>query len=249
MAPGRHSLAHHVPWSRLVRLAIGTLAIGVGITLLLRSRLGLLPLDVLHLGVAQRFGFSVGGGIIATQALMLMAFVPLKIRPGIGTIAGFLVPALVTDALLGWIPVVDSVPVRILLLAAGAACFCVGVAVYLTAALGPLPRDGLMLALARGRPRRVAGVRIGLDAAFLLLGGLLLGPSFAWHSGTVGVGTLALALTCGPVIAWLLGRFRHRCPLQPSSIPDTSMGATTSTGPGQHPVLNATNGASHDNPA
>ncbi|OLZ51651.1 hypothetical protein BS329_15405 [Amycolatopsis coloradensis] len=189
---------------RLAQLTAGTLAIGLGVALLQRARLGLLPMDVLHLGVAHRFGFSLGGGIIAVQAVMLMAFVPLRIRPGIGTVAGFVVPAITADLLLGVLPPVTSLPARIVWLAAGGAVFCVGAATYLTAALGPLPRDGLMLAFGGDRPRRIAGIRIGFDVAFVLAGAALLGPSVATHGGGIGPGTLVLAFGCGPAIAVLL---------------------------------------------
>ncbi|SFQ29824.1 YczE/YyaS/YitT family protein [Amycolatopsis rubida] len=194
---------------RLARLVVGAVGIGAGIALLQRARFGMSPMDVLHLGLAQRCGFSLGGGIIAAQAVMLMAFLPLRIRPGVGTVAGFVIPAVVADLLLAWLPVVNAVPARIGLLAAGGACFCLGVATYLTAELGPMPRDGLMLAFGKGRPRRIAGVRIGLDIAFLVVGAVLLGPDAALRGGGIGPGTLVLALGCGPAIAWLMRRARR----------------------------------------
>ncbi|ATY17066.1 hypothetical protein CU254_41515 (plasmid) [Amycolatopsis sp. AA4] len=195
--------------SRLARLVVGAVGIGAGIALLQRARFGMSPMDVLHLGIAQRFGFSLGGGIIAAQAVMLMAFLPLRIRPGVGTVVGFVIPAVVADLLLAVLPTVDPVLPRIGLLAAGGACFCAGVATYLAAELGPMPRDGLMLAFGKGRPRRIAAVRIGLDIAFLVVGTALLGPDAALHGGGIGPGTLVLALGCGPAIAWLLRRARR----------------------------------------
>ncbi len=193
--------------TRLARLAAGTSVMGLGLTMLLWSRLGLVPLDALHLGVAHAFGWTIGGGIIAVQSVLLLTFLPMRLRPGLGTIAAFLVPAVLVDLLLHRLPPVENLPLRAGALAAGGFLFCFGVALYLSADLGRIPRDGIMLALAGDRPgtpappKRVAIFRIVLDAVFVAGGVLLLGPAEAIHIGALGVGTVALTLLSGPAIA------------------------------------------------
>jgi uncharacterized membrane protein YczE len=189
---------------RWVQLVSGTLVMGAGIAMLVRAHLGLVPLDVLHSAVAARTGWTFGGGLIATQAVLLALFVPLRIRPGVGTIAGFLVPAVTCDSTLTVLPVNLALPWRIAMLAGGGGLFAGGVALYLGTQFGAMPRDGLMLALAAGRPHRIPAVRVGLDFVFLIAGWLLLGPTSAVGQGIVGVGSLLLALTTGPAIGWLL---------------------------------------------
>src|SRR5437763_8075391 len=211
LATGDRALA-----MRLGQLGAGTIAMGVGIAALMWSRLGMVPMDVLHLGLSHAAGWTFGGGIIAGQSLLLMTFVPLRIRPGIGTVAGFVIPAVVADLLLGELAPLGSLAARTAALLAGVVLFCAGVAVYLLADLGRLPRDGVMLALSGGRqrarearPLRVALVRMVIDAAFIGAGVALLGPAAAVQSGALSVGTLLLATGCGPLIALLLRLFAH----------------------------------------
>src|SRR5947208_9849318 len=139
------------PWGRLGRLGVGTVVMGLGIALLLRSRLGLVPPDVLHVGVATACDWSLGGGIIATQSVLLMMFVPLRLRPGIGTLAAYVLPAITADAVLSVLPTVDLLAARVVAMVVGAGLFCCGVALYLGTQLGHLPRDAIMLALCGDR--------------------------------------------------------------------------------------------------
>jgi uncharacterized membrane protein YczE len=199
-----------IPWVRLGRLAAGTLAMGAGIALLVGSRLGMVPMDTLHLALAHAVGWSFGGGIIACQAILLITFVPLRIRPGIGTVAGLIVPALTADILLALLPPPTSLAWRLVTLVGGGVLFCTGVGIYLLAALGPLPRDGLMLALAGDRDatgsrgRRLSLVRIGIDLVFVATATVILGPAEAVHTGVVGAGTVVLILFSGPMIVLAL---------------------------------------------
>ena len=189
------------PLKRTAILLTSALVMGTGVTLLVTAHLGLLPIDVLHRGVATRGGFTFGGGIIGTQAILLMIAIPLRVKIGTGTVLAFLIPAMTADLLLSLVPPAQALPIRIAAFVAGGALFCVGVAGYLTASLGILPRDGIMLVLGRNRPRHIAAARIAIDAVFVLVGGLLLGPADAIRHGDIGIGTVVLALTGGPAIA------------------------------------------------
>lgn len=203
---GGHRLA-----ARMAVLVAGTTAMGVGIALLVWSRLGLIPMDVLHAGVSHATGWTFGSGIIVCQLILAMTFIPLRVKPGVGTVAAFVIPAFVADGTLALLPAVDAVPIRISALATGGLLFTGGVAVYLSANLGRLPRDGLMMAFAgapdddrRTQARRIALTRIAIDAAFVAGGVALLGPANAVHVGALSPGTLLLAAGSGPLIAYLL---------------------------------------------
>lgn len=184
-------------------LVVSVMVMGIGVTLLLMARLGVVPIDVLHLGVAHAIGYGYGGGVIVVQVALLLIGLPLKVHIGPATVLAFLIPALTADLLLTVLPSPEGIVARIVVFVAGGVLFCVGVAGYLTAKLGQLPRDGLMVVLGRGRPRRTAIVRIMLDLGFVAVGATLLGPAAAVHQGILSVGTVVLALTCGPVIAKL----------------------------------------------
>ncbi|MDX3192904.1 hypothetical protein PV458_31240 [Streptomyces sp. MN03-5084-2B] len=204
--------------ARLSALAVGTAAMGVGISLLVWSRLGMLPMDVLHLGASHALGLTFGESLLACQLLLALTFLPLRIRPGLATAAGLVIPAAVADTLLAVLPSVGSMPLRIAAFLTGAPLFCAGIAVYLLAGLGSLPRDGIMLALAGARDandrtatRRTALVRMVLDTAFVAAGAALLGPATALHAGAFAPGTLLLALGSGPMIA-IFRRMAARIP-------------------------------------
>lgn len=197
--------------ARLTILAIGTTAMGGGIALLVWSRLGLTPMDVLHAGVSHATGWTFGSGIIVCQLVLATTFIPLRLKPGVGTVAALVIPAVVADGTLALLPAVDAVPMRVAAFAVGGLLFAAGVAVYLSADLGRLPRDGLMMAFAgapggdpRVRVRRVALTRIAIDTAFIAGGVAFLGPANAVHIGALSPGTLLLAAGSGPLIAYLL---------------------------------------------
>jgi uncharacterized membrane protein YczE len=219
------AIGDHRLIARLGALAVGTAAMGGGISLLVWSRLGMLPMDVLHLGASHAVGWTFGESLIGCQFLLAMTFIPLKIRPGIGTAVALVIPAAIADTLLAVLPSADALPLRVAAFLIGAPLFCGGVAVYLLAGLGSLPRDGIMLALAgarddlgRARAWRIAAVRMGLDTAFVAAGVALLGPANALHAGALAPGTVLLALGSGPLIV-AFRRLAARVPaLSPSPI-------------------------------
>jgi uncharacterized membrane protein YczE len=136
----------------------------------------------------------------------------------VGTLTAAVVPAIICDGVINAVPAAEHLLVRCGLLLGGTAAFVVGVAAYLGAGLGALPRDGVMGELARRRRRSLASVRVVFDLVALLLGGVLIGPANAVRLGVVGPASLVLAVSLGPLIAWLLPRYAFQtAPEEPSS--------------------------------
>lgn len=181
---------------RMVQLFTGLALYGVSMALLVRSELGLDPWDVLHQGVAERVGWSIGTVTIATGAAVLLLWIPLRQRPGFGTLANVVVIGLAVDAALAVLPPVTGLPGRVALLVGGIVLNAVATATYIGGRLGPGPRDGLMTGLVRRTGGSVRVVRTAIEVAVLVTGWLL--------GGTVGIGTLAYAAAIGPLVHRLL---------------------------------------------
>lgn len=177
---------------RLVQLHLGLVLYGVSMAFMIESRLGLDPWDVFHEGLAQRTGLSFGTVTVAVGALVLLLWVPLRQRPGLGTVSNVLVIGPVVDVTLAVLPDVRPIAAQGALLVAGVLLNGLATALYLGARLGPGPRDGLMTGYVARRPgRSVRLVRTVIEVVVLALGWLL--------GGTVGVGTVAYALAIGPL--------------------------------------------------
>jgi uncharacterized membrane protein YczE len=186
---------------RLVRLYTGLAGFGVSVALFVRAQLGLDPWDVLHQGIARHLGIQIGWVVIAVSALVLLAWIPLRQRPGLGTISNLLLVGLVANATLDVLPAVHGLTLRITLLAAAIALNATATGLYVGAGLGPGPRDGLMTGLAaRGHSVRV--VRTAIEVTVLAAGWAL--------GGSVGAGTLAYAVLIGPLVHVLLPRLTIR---------------------------------------
>lgn len=182
---------------RLLWLYAGLAGFGASLALLVRARLGLDPWDVLHQGIAQHLGIQIGWVVIAVSAVVLLAWIPLRQRPGWGTISNLVLTGLVTNVTLDVLPAPAGLGIRILLLGAGIALNAVSTALYIGAGLGPGARDGIMTAFAaRGHSLRV--VRTCVELPVLVIGYLL--------GGQVGVGTVAYAVLIGPLVHHLLPR-------------------------------------------
>lgn len=183
---------------RLIQLNMGLVLFGVGISLMLRSGLGLPPWDVLHQGLAEQFGLSVGVWSIIISFVVLLLWLPLRERYGIGTMLNAIIIGVVIDLAALLIPQSDNVVVEGVMLGGG--IFLIGLAsgMYIGANLGPGPRDGLMTAVARRGPS-IRATRWGLEIAVLVTG-ILLG-------GTFGIGTIAFALFIGPIVQFFLPRW------------------------------------------
>ncbi len=183
--------------TRLIHLYGGLVLFGVSIALMLDAGLGLSPWDVLHQGLAERSGLRFGWIVIGVSAVVLLLWIPLRERPGIGTISNVVVVGLAADAAAALLPEPEHLAVRAAFLAAGIVGNGVATALYVGAGLGPGPRDGLMTGLAkRGHSIRV--VRTSIELTVLTAGWLL--------GGTVGIGTVLYAVSIGPIIHVLLPR-------------------------------------------
>jgi uncharacterized membrane protein YczE len=184
---------------RGARLLGGLVLFGLGIALMVRADIGLAPWDVLHQGVAKHVELTIGQVTILTGAVVLLLWIPLRERPGIGTVANVVVVGLVEDLALELIDPIEALAPRIVLLFVGVYLFGPGSGFYIGAGLGPGPRDGLMTGLARrGVSVRVA--RTAIELAVLAIGFAL--------GGTLGVGTVVFAATIGPNVHWHLERMR-----------------------------------------
>lgn len=182
---------------RLPRLLVGLVLFGVGIAFMVRADLGLSPWDVLHQGVAGRTRLTIGTVSVLTSFVVLLLWVPLRERPGIGTILNALVIGPVVDLTLWVVPSVDPVAARWALMLAGPVLVAVGSGFYIGAGLGPGPRDGLMTGLAR-RGMPVGPVRGGIELTVVVLGWVL--------GGTVGIGTVVFTIGIGPLVHLVLPR-------------------------------------------
>ena len=184
---------------RLPRLVGAFAILGFAVTLTVRADLGLSPWDVLHQGISVRTGMPLGAVGILVGLVVLLAWIPLGERIGIGTLLNVVLIGVCIDLTLLVVPETTSPAIRWAELAAGTFLFGPGVALYLSCGLGPGPRDGVMTALvARGLPLRT--IRTVMEVTVLLAGFAL--------GGTVGIGTVLLALTIGPNIHHFLERFR-----------------------------------------
>jgi uncharacterized membrane protein YczE len=176
---------------RLTMLYGGLSLYGFSMGLILLSGLGNMPWDVLHEGLARQTALGVGTWVIIVGALVLVLWVPLRIRPGLGTISNVVVIGVVLDLTLAALRAPEGLPAETALLVAGILLNALATGIYIGASFGPGPRDGLMTGLAaRGVPLRAA--RTGIEAAVVIIGALL--------GGTVGLGTLLYAVTIGPLV-------------------------------------------------
>jgi uncharacterized membrane protein YczE len=195
---------------RLIQLSGGLVLYGISDAMLLLARLGVDPWDVLHQGLARQTGMQTGTWAIIVGAAVLLLWIPLRQRPGIGTLCNVVVIGAVIDLVLAVVPPPHGLAVRIAVLVSGVLLNGVATGLYIGAGLGPGPRDGLMTGLAaldwpgpsaaaRGHSIRV--VRTGIEATVLLAGWLL--------GGNVGAGTVLYAISIGPLVHFFLPLLAH----------------------------------------
>ncbi|MBO2462582.1 membrane protein YczE [Actinomadura violacea] len=192
---------------RLVQLYAGLALYGLGIALQVSSRLGNDPWDVFHQGLSRRFGLSIGMWIIIAGAVVMLAWIPLRQRPGLGTISNVVLVGAFADLFLWLLPSPDALAARWTFLALGVLVGGFATGCYIGAGLGPGPRDGLMTGLAaRGHSIRV--VRTGIELSVLAVGWLL--------GGTVGIGTVVYAVAIGPLSHVFLPALQIKTPQTPA---------------------------------
>lgn len=170
-------------------LLAGLWVFGSGEALLVASRWGNTPWTVLAQGVSRHTPLSIGAATLLISAVVLLGWIPLRERPGLGTVLNALVIALAIDVVLAVLPRPHEALGQAGYVLAGIASIGIGSALYLTAALGPGPRDGWMTGLARRFGLPLAWVRLGLELTVMVVGFAL--------GGRVGVGTAAFALSIG----------------------------------------------------
>ena len=179
------------PTARLTRLILGLGLYGVSEALMLAPAVGVDPWDVFHTGIAGLTGIPVGTVLILASVLVLLLWIPLRQRPGLGTVANVVVIGSTVDLILGGMPVPHALWLRWAVFLSGVLLNAVATGLYIGAGLGPGPRDGLTTALAaRGHSIRL--VRTGIELSVLAVGWLL--------GGDVGLGTVVYALVIGPLL-------------------------------------------------
>ncbi|MER6624326.1 hypothetical protein [Streptomyces sp. NPDC000931] len=209
----RYSSRHGHLARRLFQLYAGLALYGASSALLVRSGLGLEPWNVLHQGLSERTGLSMGVVLTLVGAAVLLLWIPLRQRPGLGTVSNVLVIGAAMDATLAVVPDAHAMAVRVPLMAAGIVLNGAATGLYIAARFGPGPRDGLMTGLNRRTGVSVRLVRTAIEITVVVTGFLL--------GGTVGVGTLLYAVTIGPLAQLFLRAF---------AVPPSSDGSTVVAG-------------------
>ncbi|WP_435590699.1 YczE/YyaS/YitT family protein [Nocardia sp. bgisy118] len=189
---------------RLVALYSGLWLYGFSMAVMVRAGLGLDPWDVFHQGVAEHVPLSFGAVTAVTGAVVLLAWIPLRQRPGLGTISNIVVIGLSVDTGLWLLPTWESLPVRVAAMLAAVALNAAATVLYIGAGMGPGPRDGLMTGLVRRTGWSVRLIRTAIEVTMLVTGWLL--------GGSVGIGTLVYAFGIGPLIQLMIPAVDRRLP-------------------------------------
>lgn len=183
--------------SRVLILCFGLFIFGIGDSLLIQSNLGNAPWSVLAQGLAKTFDSEIGLLTFIVSAIVLLLWIPLKEKPGFGTIANIVIIAAAIQLGIDFIPPAENTIWGLIYIFSGIALVGAGSSLYITCGLGPGPRDGLMTALHYKTGIRVGRVRLAIEGTVLILGALL--------GGVIGVGTALFALLIGQSIAVFLG--------------------------------------------
>lgn len=202
-----HKTVPHTPWTATTRwdlsplrvfiLLSGLFIFGIGDALLIQGNIGNAPWSVFAQGVSQRLDITMGWSTFGISALVLLAWIPLREKPGFGTIANILVIAIAIQVGVTYIPVQHNYFLGIIYSLVGVAAVGVASSLYITCGLGPGPRDGLMTAIHHRSGIRVGRVRLAIESTVVLIGALL--------GGNVGLGTLIFAAFIGQSVAVALG--------------------------------------------
>ncbi len=204
---------------RLTQLTVGLVLYALSIAAMVRSELGNMPWDVLTEGASRRTGWSFGTWTLLISALVLLCWVPLRQRPGVGTVANVVVIGVLVDPFLAWLGrLPDPLPLGAAVGLAGGGIVLNGIAtaLYIGARMGPGPRDGLMTGIVGRTGRPVGVVRTGIEVTVVAVGWVL--------GGTVGLATLAYAVAIGPLVHALLPRLTVP-PAAPGVAPDGAPGS------------------------
>lgn len=200
----------------LAQLFLGLFLYGLSIALMVRADLGLNPWSVFHQGLSDVTGLSLGTIVNGVGLLVLLIWIPLRQKPGIGTIANVFMIGTSADICLLFLPPLDGLWLQGLCLAAAVTLNAVATGAYIGAGLGPGPRDGITTGLLRVTGWQIRWIRTGVEATVLALGWLM--------GGTVGLGTIIFVLTSGPLLQIFLPMFTLKAPaaLTVSRVPSSS---------------------------
>ncbi|HEY7070846.1 MAG TPA: hypothetical protein VH479_12065 [Acidimicrobiales bacterium] len=190
------------PRERVPRLVAGLVLCGLGIAFMVAADLGLAPWSVLDQGISEHTGIPIGTVSIIVGALVLAAWIPLRERPGLGTVLNVILIGTTIDVALLVLDTPASLAGRLAYLTVGVFLWGPGTGLYIGAGLGPGPRDGLMTGLSARGVGSIRLVRTGIEITALAVGMAL--------GGSVGLGTLAFALTIGPNVQLFLPRLTLR---------------------------------------
>ncbi|MBD8611785.1 hypothetical protein IFT77_14945 [Frigoribacterium sp. CFBP 13729] len=208
---------------RLLQLFVGLFLYGVAIALMVRAGIGVAPWDVLTQGIARQTGLGFGLVVFLTSVLVLLLWIPLRQRPRFGTIANALLVGPFADLGLHVLPQQTVWWAQGLTFALGLLLLAAASGLYIGAAFGPGPRDGLMLGLHRRFGVRVGVARTAIEVTVLAIGWLL--------GGQVGVGTALEAVLIGPMVAFALPLFAPRATRVAEPSTDSTTASGTPTGP------------------
>ena len=198
---------------RFIQLQLGLLLYGASLALMVRADLGLNPWSVLHQGLSERTGISLGMVVNLVGLLVLLVWIPLRQKPGVGTICNVLLIGTAADVALWALPPIEGLGLRIAFLTAAIVLNGAATAAYIGAGLGPGPRDGLTTGLVRITGWRIGWARTAIEVAVLAMGWLL--------GGVAGVGTVLYALANGPLVQWFMARFEIAPKAEVSPAPST----------------------------
>lgn len=208
---------------RLLQLFLGLAMYGISLSLFIRAGLGLDPWDVFHQGVAGRTGLSIGAVVIIVSFLVLLLWLPLRQRPGFGTLCNAVLVGIFADIGLALVPAVSHLGGQTGMLAGAVLLNGTASACYIGARFGPGARDGLMTGLARRTGWSVRLSRTLIEVLVLAVGWIL--------GGSVGAGTVVYALAIGPLVQLLLPVFMVPAALPAEADPQKRSDATATAAP------------------
>lgn len=185
---------------RFIQLQLGLCLFGFSGALMVRSNLGLDPWNVFHQGLSEQTGLRLGVVVILMGIAVMLMWIPLRQKPGVGTLCNIFVIGLALDASLAVLPEAEGLAMRVVMMAAGVTLNAVASAAYIGAGMGPGPRDGLMTGLNQRLGWSIRAARLSIEILVLGAGWLL--------GGAVGLGTVAYALAIGPLIQVFLPWFQ-----------------------------------------
>ncbi len=201
-----------MPWAeilrRLPRVVLGLILFGVGIAFMVAGNLGLGPWDVFHQGVSDLIGVRIGTVTVAVGLIILLGFIPLREKVGVGTILNAFLIGMTVNVVLPLLGSPEAMWVRAALMVGGPVVIALGSGLYIGGGLGPGPRDGIMTGLSK-RGIKISRARTGIEVT-VLLAGIALG-------GSVGIGTLWFALGIGPMVGYFLPKLTLPEPQVPAA--------------------------------